>query len=86
MGKIVVAALFGWGSVLFLTGSAQAYLDPGNGSMLLQLLLGGVAGLTVLLKLFWHRLRQVLGLGEKEGQNSSALQSRADTDAESPNE
>ncbi|MFQ5739021.1 MAG: hypothetical protein ACE5JX_08390 [Acidobacteriota bacterium] len=33
-----------------------AYLDPGSGSMLLQLLLGGVAGAFVLVKLFWRRI------------------------------
>lgn len=41
---------------------AQAYVDPGSGSMLLQLLLGGVAGVVVLLRLYWQRLLQLLGL------------------------
>jgi hypothetical protein len=35
--------------------SAQAYLDPGTGSMVLQLLLGGIAGAVVILKLYWRR-------------------------------
>lgn len=35
---------------------AYAYLDPTSGSMILQLLLGGVAGLIVALKLFWHKI------------------------------
>ena len=34
-----------------------AYLDPGSGSMLVQLLLGGVAGAAVALKLGWQRFR-----------------------------
>jgi len=34
----------------------DAYLDPGSGSMLVQLLLGGVAGAAVILKLSWQRL------------------------------
>lgn len=34
----------------------EAYLDPGAGSMLLQLVLGGVAALGVIGKLFWERL------------------------------
>jgi hypothetical protein len=34
---------------------AYAYLDPGTGSILLQLILGGVAGLLVVVKLYWHR-------------------------------
>ncbi len=36
-----------------------AYLDPGSGSMLLQLLVGGVAGFGVLLKVYG---RTLLGL------------------------
>ena len=35
---------------------AHAYLDPGTGSILLQMLLGGVAGGIVIVKLYWHRL------------------------------
>ena len=39
---------------------ALAYLDPTTGSMLLQLILGGVAGIAVAFKLFWHRVRSSL--------------------------
>lgn len=39
---------------------AFAYLDPGTGSMLLQLLLGGVAGALVIGKLYWQRLKDML--------------------------
>ncbi len=41
---------------------AHAYVDPGAGSMLLQLLLGGAAGLFVLFRLFKDKLRGFLGL------------------------
>jgi len=41
---------------------AYGYLDPASGSMLLQLILGGVAGVAVFLKLFWGRLLSGLGL------------------------
>jgi O-antigen/teichoic acid export membrane protein len=34
---------------------AHAYLDAGTGSMLLQLILGGVAGLVVIMKLYWQK-------------------------------
>ena len=33
---------------------ASAYLDPGSGSMMLQLLFGGIAGVVVILKLYWN--------------------------------
>ncbi len=35
---------------------AHAYLNPGTGSLTLQLSLGGVAGLIVVGKLYWHRI------------------------------
>jgi len=35
---------------------AHAYLDPGTGSMLLQVILGGLAAVGVAMKMFWHRI------------------------------
>lgn len=34
-----------------------AYVDPGVGSMVTQLILGGIAGVTVLIRLFWNRIK-----------------------------
>jgi len=42
--------------LLSLSGNAHAYIDPSAGSVLLQLLLGGIAGLLVALRLYWNRL------------------------------
>ena len=47
--------------VLLLEARVDAYLDPGSGSMLVQLLLGGVAGAAVILKLAWHRVTGLFG-------------------------
>jgi hypothetical protein len=41
---------------------AFAYQDPGTGSMLLQVILGGVAAVGVAVKLFWYKIRAALGL------------------------
>lgn len=46
--------------------TAHAYLDPGTGSILLQVLIGGVAGLGVIAKLYWHRLRSLFGVRNKD--------------------
>jgi hypothetical protein len=43
---------------------AYAYLDPGSGSMFVQLLLGGVAGAAVILRLYWNRLLALFGLAK----------------------
>jgi hypothetical protein len=39
-----------------------AYIDPGAGSMMLQVLLGGSAAVLVVLKLTWRRLLAFVGL------------------------
>lgn len=36
-----------------------AYLDPGGGSMLLQILLGGFAAVGVVARLYWHKFTSV---------------------------
>ena len=37
------------------------YVDPGAGSLVLQLILGGIAGALVTLKVYWRRLRARVG-------------------------
>jgi hypothetical protein len=55
--SLTQVALLAWVAILCFTGPAWAYLDPGTGSMMLQLLLGGIAGAMVVGKLYWHRFR-----------------------------
>ncbi len=45
---------------------AYGYLDPISGSLILQALIGGFAGLAVLIKLYWRKLKAKLGLGKPE--------------------
>ena len=52
--------------LLLLMNDTEAYLDPGTGSMLLQVILGGIAAVGVAIKLYWHKLRVALGMGKKE--------------------
>ena len=49
-----------------------AYLDPASGSLLLQLLLGGVAGLALVLKLFWHRILGFFGIKKPKDEQPEA--------------
>ena len=42
------------------------YLDPGSGSVILQALLGGVAGLLVTFKLFGRRILGFLRIGRSD--------------------
>lgn len=43
-----------------------AYLDPGTGSMLAQLLVGGVAAAGVALKLYWQKVLRFLRIRRDE--------------------
>jgi hypothetical protein len=52
--------------ILATEARVDAYLDPGSGSMLVQLLLGGVAGAAVILKLGWQRLRSMFEMKDRD--------------------
>ena len=56
--KLLFAVLV-WG--LLAEARPQAYLDPGSGSMLLQILLGGFAAFGVIVKLYWNRVTSLFG-------------------------
>ncbi len=47
--------------IVFCTGflyinQAEAYLDSGSGSMLIQLLLGGLVGVGAFIKFYWYKI------------------------------
>ncbi len=74
-------------STLFLGMSAtgaHAYLDGGTGSMLLQLLLGGMAGLAIAGRLYWYRFLAFFGVksktdvAEARARNTSETRTRVD--------
>ena len=58
-------------SFLAYAQPAFAYLDPGTGSILLQGIIAGVAGVVVVLKLYWYRIKNFFspkgakGMGEE---------------------
>ena len=58
--------------LMFVGEPAYAYLDPGTGSMLLQVILGGVAAIAVAIKLFWYKIRAAVGLGKKSSAEDEA--------------
>ena len=45
---------------------AFAYIDPGTGGLLLQLLLGGIGGAIVVFKVYWRNVRDFFGFAPKE--------------------
>jgi hypothetical protein len=49
-----------------LRGAVFAYLDPGTGSMLVQLLVGGIAAVGVTAKFYWRRILRLLRIRKPE--------------------
>jgi hypothetical protein len=52
--------------LLFLSSPAYAYLDAGTGSIIMQILLGGLAGLAVVLRLFWRQILKLFRINRAE--------------------
>ena len=48
--------------VFLLTGvfvsDAYAYIDPGSGSIIIQIIVGALVGVGVTIKLYWHRFKE----------------------------
>jgi len=47
--------------VLIFPQPAHAYLDPRTGSIFLQIVLGGFAGIAIIVRLFWTRIKEKFG-------------------------
>lgn len=60
MRRRIESVLFAFPVLLLLSGNAHAYLDPGTGSILLQGLIGGIAGALFVLRLYWGKLKTLL--------------------------
>jgi len=67
--KLGIAAVV----VLGAPALARAYTDPGAGSMLLQLLLGGAAGLFVAYRMFKERILRFFGFGKNDNAATDSL-------------
>jgi hypothetical protein len=52
--------------LFILRSTVFAYLDPGTGSMLVQLLVGGVAAVAVTAKFYWRRVLRLFRVRKAE--------------------
>lgn len=50
----ILVAVAGW--TLLCAAPAQAYLDPGTGNFIFQLLLGTIVGAAATFKIWWSRV------------------------------
>jgi hypothetical protein len=58
--------------VLLFPRPSHAYLDPTSGSIFLQVLLGGVAGAVLAVRLFWHRILGLFGARKRDHDEPAA--------------
>ena len=56
-----------------------AYLDPGSGSMILQIIAGGMAAVAVTAKLYWNRILRFLRIRKDEPETVEARPPAAPT-------
>lgn len=68
--SLAVVCSWAAGASLLLTAPAQAYIDPGSGSMFLQLLLAAIAGGLWTLKVYWRRLKDFFSPGPRTRQGT----------------
>jgi nitrate/nitrite transporter NarK len=61
MNRIHMALLTVPALLLLSTQNAYAYLDPGTGSMILQGLIGGIAGGMFAIRIYWGKLKSRFG-------------------------
>ena len=65
MKDIVKAGMiFIMGTIILFPTYTFAYLDPGSGSMILQLILAGLASVAVIVRVFWSKIKGFLGLNK----------------------
>lgn len=72
--KKLLAGIFIVSFLLATTAPAYAYLDGGTGSVLLQSLFAGVAGVVAVSRLYWYKVKLVVCrmLGKAPAANESA--------------
>jgi hypothetical protein len=59
-----------------------AYLDPGSGSMILQMLLGGLAAVAVSIKMFGKKIFSTLAFWKKDEPEKAAPATSTEADSE----
>ena len=48
-------------------GDAYAYLDPGTGSIIIQGIIGAIAGGLVVGRMYWHKLKSLFSSSKPDG-------------------
>jgi len=58
MNLILMSMLILSISSSFLISNAYAYIDPGSGSLILQMILGALVGVGIAMKVYWFKIKE----------------------------
>jgi hypothetical protein len=75
----VLRVVFLLSACLLIASPAQAYLDPGTGSMLLSAVIGVAAAVALAVKMFWYRL---IGLFRGKGRGDRLKEAKGSPGAD----
>ena len=53
--------------------NAFAYIDPGTGSVIVQMIIGGLVGVGIAVKVFWFRIKTALSPGFKKNNSDDEI-------------
>ncbi len=59
--------------VIFPPRSAHAYIDPGTGSYILQIVIAGIAAGAFAIKMFWRRIRALFSSNKTQEDSDQEL-------------
>ncbi len=57
LGRLASIVCLFLGLAVVITKPAYAYLDPGTGSFIIQIIIGGVVAAGAALKIYWGKIR-----------------------------
>jgi len=63
LGSIIISGLY--------LEEVYAYIDPGSGSLVIQMIIGALVGIGITLKLYWYKFKQkILRINKKDDNKS----------------
>ena len=54
--SIILGALLGLSQ--FVISDSYAYIDPGSGSLVLQMIVGALVGVGIAIKVYWYKFKE----------------------------
>tara|TARA_B100000579_G_C22196342_1_gene560916 strand:- start:296 stop:502 length:207 start_codon:yes stop_codon:yes gene_type:complete len=66
MNKIFIIIFF----IFILTNEANAYIDPGSGSIIIQAIIGGLAAAGTTITIYWNKIKRFFSKNKKNSNDN----------------